>query len=273
VPPVKHSVPTLRWESWRRRSASLYGRTVSRSAPEPDLDQQPRRVRDRLALAAVELFRTQGYVETTIDDIAARAGVGRRTFFRYYRTKDEAIFPDHDRLLLKVRERLLMFPEESGVQATTQAVKIVMREYVDNREVSLLRYRLVNQVPALREREVVSVARYQRAFRERLAEGPDVPAHTRLRAEVIAASVAAAHNQVLRRWLREGGTTDPFDELDAALDYVSRIFDHDVDDVESASRRDEVIVLAFDRSTPTSAVVAELTRARAGGTLRPIVSE
>jgi AcrR family transcriptional regulator len=241
-------------------------------------DPEPlRSVRERLALAAVELFRSRGYVETTIDEIASRAGVGRRTFFRYYRTKEDVIFPDHDQLLLKVRDRLYSFPDESGLEAVTQAVKIVLREYVDTREISLLRYRLVNEVPALREREIVSVARYQRIFRERLADGPDVGQHASLRAEVVAASVAAAHNQVLRRWLRGDGAADPFLELDEALGYVSDLLDHTNLAHDGAagqsrpSRGNDVIVLAFDSSTPTATVVAELTRARAAaGLMSPL---
>jgi AcrR family transcriptional regulator len=223
-------------------------------------------VRERLALAAAELFQTRGYVETTIDEIAACAGVGRRTFFRHYRSKEDVIFPDHDQLLLEVGARLSMFPAESGLDAITAAVRIVLHHYVDTREISLLRYRLVSQVPALREREIASVARYQRVFRERLADGTDPGAESSLRAEVVAASVVAAHNQVLRRWLRGDGVTDPFAELDQALRYVADTFEHGVAHGDRAVRGNDVIVLAFDRSTPTSTVVAELTKARARST-------
>ena len=232
--------------------------------PEP-----VRSVRERLALAATELFQTEGYIETTIDEIASHAGVGRRTFFRYYRTKEDVIFPDHDQLLLKVRARLFMHPEETGIAAATEAVKIVMREYVDTREISLVRYQLVNQVPALREREIVSVARYQRAFRERLAEGADASPGTALRAEVIAASIAAAHNQVLRRWLRGNGKTDPLADLENALGYVRDVFESAPLQDKRATRSPGIIVLAFDESTPTAAIVAELTKARANGTSPP----
>jgi AcrR family transcriptional regulator len=231
---------------------------VTKAAREPE---PVRSVRERLALAAVELFRSQGYVETTIDDVAKRAGVGRRTFFRHYRTKEDAIFPDHDQLLLKVRARLYEFPEESGLEAVTQGVKIVLRQYVDTRDISLLRYRLVNEVSALREREIVSVARYQRIFRERLAEGVEVSQQTSLRAEVGAASVAAAHNQVLRRWLRGDGAADPFLELDLALRYVSDLF-HETVPRQNTRGGNDIIVLAFDSATPTAAIVAELTKAR-----------
>ncbi|WP_229890037.1 TetR family transcriptional regulator, partial [Streptomyces griseomycini] len=54
------------------------------------------KMRRELAAAAMELFATKGYEATTVDEIAAAAGVARRTFFRHFRSKEEAIFPDHD---------------------------------------------------------------------------------------------------------------------------------------------------------------------------------
>jgi AcrR family transcriptional regulator len=219
-------------------------------------------VRERLAHAATELFQSQGYDETTIEQIASQAGVGRRTFFRYYRSKEDVIFPNHDELLLRVRERLSLDPGESGIQAVTAAVKIVLRHYVDTREISLLRYKLVSQVPALREREIVSVARYQRAFRERLSAGDQTDVETSLRAEVAAASVAAAHNLVLRHWLRGNGGSDPFPDLEEALRYVADTFDQGPPAGDSTPADNEVVVLAFHSSTPTSRLVAELTKAR-----------
>ena len=63
-------------------------------------------VRDRLAEAAFDLFDERGYAQTTVDDLTERAGLGRTTFFRHYRSKEDVIFPDHDRLLEQVGERL-----------------------------------------------------------------------------------------------------------------------------------------------------------------------
>src|SRR5690606_22536266 len=48
------------------------------------------KMRRELAAAAMELFATKGYEATTVDEIAAAAGVARRTFFRHFRSKEEA---------------------------------------------------------------------------------------------------------------------------------------------------------------------------------------
>ncbi|MFC4015055.1 TetR family transcriptional regulator [Nonomuraea purpurea] len=212
-------------------------------------------IRHRLAEAAVTLFDDNGYDETTVDDIAARAGVSRSTFFRYYRSKEDAIFPDHDTLLARIDARLRASTADTAIVAITDAVRIVLAHYVDDAEVSLRRYRLVREVPALRDREIASVARYQRLFREFvgawLGDSPDAG----LRAELMAASVVAAHNQVLRGWLRAGGTYDPSGPLDHALGYVIATFRHLEQPQESG---DQVVVATFSRTASPQAVMAAI---------------
>jgi hypothetical protein len=82
-------------------------------------------------------------------------------------------------------------------------------------------------VPALRDREIASVARYQRVFREFLADRTgDSGELGQLRAELAAAAVVAAHNHVLRRWLR-GESPEPLAEFDLAMRQVIRLFSGD----------------------------------------------
>src|SRR3712207_5887926 len=58
---------------------------------------------DRLRAAAFDLFSSQGFDATTVDDIAQHARVGRTTFFRHFRTKEDVVFPDHPGLVAAVR--------------------------------------------------------------------------------------------------------------------------------------------------------------------------
>jgi AcrR family transcriptional regulator len=180
--------------------------------------------RDRLAQAAFALFDERGYEQTTVDDITERAGLGRTTFFRYYRSKEDVIFPDHDRLLEQIRERLQTSSHRTAVAAVSDAVRLVLLHYLDEGELARRRYALTSTVPALRDREIATVARYQRLFREYIAEWMgDTAEPALLRAELMAASVVAAHNHVLRRWLR-AESADPATELDAAMDQVVGLF-------------------------------------------------
>jgi AcrR family transcriptional regulator len=202
--------------------------------------------RDRLAQAAFDLFAERGYEQTTVDDIAERAGLGRATFFRNYRSKEDVIFPDHDQLLDQVRDRLRSASHGTALAAACDAVRLVLLHYLDEGELARRRYALTSTVPALRDREIVSVARYQRLFREYIAgraASRGEPAE--LQAELMAATIASAHNHVLRRWLR-GEAADPVRELDAAMRQVITLFAARVPDGDG----DGAAVVAFRSSRP-----------------------
>ena len=180
--------------------------------------------RDRLAEAAFDLFGERGYEQTSIDDITERAGLGRTTFFRHYRSKEDVIFPDHDRLLEQIGERLRTSSDGTALVAVSDAVRLVLRHYVAEGDLARRRYAITSAVPALRDREIASVARYQRLFREFIAGWMgDRGEPASLRAELMAAAVVAAHNHVLRRWLR-GESPDPLAEVDQALGRVIELF-------------------------------------------------
>ncbi|MER6975830.1 TetR/AcrR family transcriptional regulator [Streptomyces carpinensis] len=186
------------------------------------MSKPPARI--RLADAAFALFDERGYEQTTVDDIAERAGVGRTTFFRHYRSKEAVIFPDHDRLLELIRDRLATSSHSTALVAVSDAVRLVLLHYIDEGDLARRRYALTSKVGALRDREIASVARYQRLFREFIADWMGDPTESAsLRAELMAASVVAAHNHVLRRWLR-GESTDPVREVDEAMGEVLALF-------------------------------------------------
>ncbi|MFD5767844.1 TetR family transcriptional regulator [Streptomyces sp. NPDC127049] len=188
------------------------------------------KMRRELAAAAMELFATKGYEATTVDEIAAAAGVARRTFFRHFRSKEEAIFPDHDDTLVRAEAVLNAAPpHEHPLDTVCRGIKEVMKMYAASPAISVARYRLTREVPTLREREIASVARYERLFTRYLLghfderdhhDGNDDP----LLAEVAASAVVTAHNHVLRRWLRAGGQGDVETQLDHAFAIVRETF-------------------------------------------------
>lgn len=188
------------------------------------------KMRRELAAAAMELFATKGYEATTVDEIAAAAGVARRTFFRHFRSKEEAIFPDHDDTLVRAEAVLNAAPaHEHPLDTVCRGIKEVMRMYAASPAVSVERYRLTREVPTLREREIASVARYERLFTRYLLGHFDERDHTDgnddpLLAEVAASAVVTAHNHVLRRWLRAGGQGDVEGQLDHAFAIVRDTF-------------------------------------------------
>lgn len=180
-----------------------------------------RDVRAATQEAALRLFAERGYDATSVDDIVAASGLSRSTFFRTFGSKEAVVFSDHDRLVAEVEQRLNGSPYGEPLAAVTDAVKIVLRHFIAEGDRAAARYQLASTVPALRERELLSSARYQRIFRHHLSKGGDHSPESELRAEILAASVVAAHNHVLRRWLR-GETDEPERELESALGLVHR---------------------------------------------------
>jgi mycofactocin system transcriptional regulator len=74
-----------------------------------------RRVTSRAELeqVAFDLFDQKGFEQTTVDDIASAAGIGRRTFFRYFESKNEIPWGDFDAELARMRARLAATPPDA----------------------------------------------------------------------------------------------------------------------------------------------------------------
>lgn len=127
-------------------------------------------MREVLAEAAFQLFLDRGFEQTTVDDIVARAGVGRRSFFRYFPSKEDAVFPDHERCLADMTAFLEEADGTDPVGTVSDAARLVLRMYAANPEFSVQRYRLTREVPGLRTYELSVVRRYERTLAGYLRE-------------------------------------------------------------------------------------------------------
>jgi AcrR family transcriptional regulator len=85
--------------------------------------RERKKERTRLALetAALELFDAQGYDVTTVEQIAERADVSTRTFFRYYPTKADVLLNDQAGRLAMIRELLAERPADESIMASLRA--------------------------------------------------------------------------------------------------------------------------------------------------------
>ena len=218
-------------------------------------------MREVLAEAAFELFLERGFERTTVDDIVARAGVGRRSFFRYFPSKEDVVFPDHERCLADMKEFLETQDGDDPVGAVCDAARLVLRMYAANPEFSVQRYRLTREVPGLRTYELSVVRRYERKLAGYLERHcPETPDGA-LRAEVIAASVVAAHNNGLRSWLRSGGEGDAEASVDRALALVREMWGSAAAARPAGGDEDEVIVMVAPKGAPMWRVVQRIESA------------
>lgn len=206
--------------------------------------------RDAVVAAALELFQSQGFDQTSVEQIAKAAGVSRSTFFRQFGGKEDVVFADHEVLLDRLRE-FLAEGHEDPWGAVCAASESVFAHFAHDPELARRRYQIVRQVPVLREREIITVFRYERLFDEYLRSA--LPGVDPLDAVGFAALVTAVHNHVLRQLLR-GKKKVPLATLQTALGDVRRRYGVPADAATGAP--DDVVVAVFPRSMP----VAEITR-------------
>ncbi|NJP48778.1 TetR family transcriptional regulator [Streptomyces sp. SBST2-5] len=236
---------------------------MSSSSAAPGRDDRAGRpgrppMRDALIAAAFRLFLERGYEETTVDDIVALAGVGRRSFFRYFPSKEDVVFPDHERCLADMTAFLeASTDEDDPVRRVCDAARLVLRMYAEKPEFSVQRYRLTKRVPVLRAYELSVVWRYQRALAGYLREPFAGRRDAGLRADVIAAAVVAAHNNALRAWLRSDGKGDAEAAVDHALRHVQAAFGA-MPAPPAGELPEDVVVVVARRETPLWRVVQEL---------------
>ncbi|UYP18639.1 TetR family transcriptional regulator [Rhodococcus sp. Z13] len=193
--------------------------TGSSRRPAP-AGPDPAQFRVHVVTQAIRLFSEFGYESTTVEQIAAAAGVSRRTFFRQFRSKEDVIFADHESLLERVAEYLAGDFDDPWA-ATCEAAKLVFGHFRDRRELAVWRYRVVQRVPALRDRELVTTYRYERLFTDYLRSA--VPAEKPVRIVSFAAAMTATHNFLLRAMIR-GDETATAERLEQELLEVRRTF-------------------------------------------------
>lgn len=179
--------------------------------------------RDALVTAAHALFRAQGFEATTIDQIAAAAGVSRRTFFRYFATKDAVVFPHAAARIARFREALRPRRGETVQAAVRRAVVDVAREFAAHKDELLLQHALIASSPALLAREHEIDLAWEDAIVGAL-EGELGADDLALRARVLAGAIAGALRAALRAWLEGKGRADLATLGERALDLLGESF-------------------------------------------------
>src|ERR1041384_5156625 len=115
--------------------------------------------RGRLEQAALELFQERGYGRTTVEDIATRAGVTERTFFRYFTDKREVLFSGSAELEARMREAIGAAPASVPPLAAVTAALDALGPWFESRRSHARKRRTVIAAHAeLRERELIKLS-------------------------------------------------------------------------------------------------------------------
>lgn len=157
-------------------------------------EQKREETRQRLVRSAQRLFVEQGFDRTTVDEIAAAAGVSRRTFFHYFASKEDVVLArgaDFERELL---EAIRIAPPDEPLLAVAERAVIAALGQFDIEEATVIG-QLQRENPILRERSQGKYERLEQAIAAALAErtgaAPD-DLRVRLDAMVIAGLLRVA---------------------------------------------------------------------------------
>ena len=162
-------------------------------------------VREALVRAADRLFAARGFDGTTIDEIAEAAGVSRRTFFRYFETKEAIVFPQTEERF-ELFKKLLHARLEgaSPFAAVRESIFAVGQTFMASRENEVRRQELVEGSTALLAAELEIYQRWENAIAE-AATPPGASARRRRRARLFAGATMGIVRAVLRQWFRAQG--------------------------------------------------------------------
>ncbi|MGW3995459.1 TetR/AcrR family transcriptional regulator [Amycolatopsis sp. NPDC004772] len=173
---------------------------------------------ERLQKAALELFVTRGYEQTTAAEIAEAVGLTERTFFRHFSDKREVLFDGQERLERAFLDGVTAAPADaSPLEVVASALRSASTFFPDERRSrSRTRQSVIDRNPALQEREQHKLTALAASVADALrARGVDD-----LAATLAAESGATVFGISFTRWLRDGEertlaaiATEVFDEL------------------------------------------------------------
>jgi AcrR family transcriptional regulator len=194
----------------------LAPKLATKSAPQlaPKIDRRVRRTRDRLGDAIIGLMQEKPFETITVQQVLARAGVGRSTFYSHYRDKDDLFLSDLEEFLEMMSTLILRRNEASNRVAPVREL------FAHVAEMTQLRGALL---AADKYRDFLEMAQeyFARAIDQRLVELPAARTVAPAQRTAMAHAFAGALLSLMSWWLEHGATTAPetMDDLYHKMDW------------------------------------------------------
>jgi mycofactocin system transcriptional regulator len=120
---------------------------------------------------ALELFSERGFDTTTVDDVAQAAGIGRRTFFRYYASKNDVPWGAFDEMLERMRAHFAALPDDIPLMAGIRETVLDFNDIpVAEQPWHRRRLRLILETPALQAHSALRYAEWRRVVADYAGE-------------------------------------------------------------------------------------------------------
>ncbi|MCX5258783.1 TetR family transcriptional regulator [Streptomyces canus] len=174
-------------------------------------ERKKQRTREALLRVAIELFTTEGYERTTVDDIADAVGVSQRTFFRYFAGKEDAALALDEMTVTRFVDAVRARPShEPPLEALRQAVLEgwdTLHEVVESVvpvERFLAMYRVIESTPVLLAAHLRRSAEVEEVLTRVLAGRQGLDAATDPRPRLLVAVFSGVMRVTERQWLTDG---------------------------------------------------------------------
>jgi len=179
--------------------------------------------RGRLVAAALELYSDRGFEQTTVADIAQRAGLTERTFFRHFADKREVLFAGGDELQAGLLRALEQAPASlSIIDAVGKAMESVGVLISVPRDFARRRLKIIAANPELQERERVKLASIAAAFADALERRG-----AKRTAAMIAAEMGVAVFRIaFERWVGEKNKRDLAELVRESFNEMKTVIGH-----------------------------------------------
>lgn len=183
-------------------------------------------VSNELTEAALQLLALKGFDTVTIDEIAATAGVSRRTFFRYFGSKEDVVVQFLVGMGADIRAELAARPiEERPSVALRHAVWVPIAACADHPDRALRVVQLILRTPALLARFLERQAQWRDDLTVELASRLGLDPGTDVYPQLAVRMALAAFDTVLQRWSDSDGAEDPAELTDRAYAVIAPALD------------------------------------------------
>jgi AcrR family transcriptional regulator len=183
-------------------------------------ERKRRAVRGELSEVALRLLTDREFDSLTIDEIAAAAGISRRTFFRYFTSKEDVVFAFLDQWAVRLGADIVGRPVDEDPVAAVQISFRQLTAAYDDRALALVR--LVRETPLLRAQESINREHLRIAVVNALATRLGITAETDMRPQILATIAFAPLDAAMFAWFGSRSGEEVGRLLDEALETFVR---------------------------------------------------
>ena len=176
-------------------------------------------MRAEIAAVAMRLFLEQGFEKTTVEQIAAAAGLSRTSFFRYFGSKEDVVLGHLEEVGQRVLDALVARPAaEPAWQALRNAFGPLLEEGSALPEQGLAQARMLRDTPSLKARQLGKQTGWQDLLAPEVARRLGVPAAAPdPRPRALVAAALGCVNAAVDVWTATGGAASLPALLDQAM--------------------------------------------------------